>query len=311
MGIKFGMSFETDVSWDDLLALSQELDRNSNFDHIWVTDALVGREPDGPRLEAWPALAALARETSRLRLGVMVTGNVYRHPAVLAKMATTVDHISGGRLEFGIAAGWPGESERFGISFYSARERAERLDEAVQLVKLLWTQPRPEFRGRYYQLDQPPYAPPNVQRPHPPILVGGGGEKRTLRTVARYADAANAGDDAGTTPEEFRRKNDVLDAHCRDVGRDPSTIRRTTEIMLFLNDDPAFQQRVVDGIVSGLGRTEQDAPRTILLGSVEDVKAGIGEFIDAGAQEFIVWQLPRIHVKSLMRFSDEVIPAFR
>lgn len=308
MSIKFGFNFETDVSWEELLRVSQELDRNSNFDHVWVTDGLVGRDPDGPRLEAWTALAALAQATSRLRLGVMVTGNVFRHPAVLAKMATTVDHVSGGRLEFGIGAGFPGEVRL--VPFPSTKERLDRLEEAVRLIKLLWTEPRPTFEGRYYRLDAAPYSPANVQQPHPPVLIGGGGEKRTLRIVAEHADKANL----EGTPEEVRHKFEVLDEHCRAVGRDPATIVRTLEIILFLNDDPAFQQRVVEGLMAspeGLGRSAEDARRFVLLGSADHVRAQIEEFIGLGVQEIILWQYPQLHMKSLRRFSEEVIPAFR
>ena len=197
--------------------------------------------------------------------------------------------------------------QAFAIPFYTVRERLERLDEAVQVIKLLWTQPRPTFQGRYYQLDEPPYNPPNIQQPHPPILVGGGGEKHTLRTVARYADAANV----SGTPEDVRHKYDVLEHHCREAGRDYSSIRRTIQVPLFLSDDPAFQQRVVQGVVSYRGGSEEDARRSVLMGSVDDVKAGVQAFADAGVQEIIVAQFPRFHRDSLLRFSREVIPAFR
>jgi alkanesulfonate monooxygenase SsuD/methylene tetrahydromethanopterin reductase-like flavin-dependent oxidoreductase (luciferase family) len=223
-------------------------------------------------------------------------------------MATTVDQISGGRLEFGLGGAWHTyEHEAFAIPFHTTKERLERLDEAVQVIKLLWTQTRPTFQGRYYQLDQPPYNPPNVQQPHPPILIGGGGEKRTLRTVAKYADATNV----SGTPEEVRHKYDVLEGHCKEVGRDFSEIRRTIQVPLFLNEDPAFQQRVVQGMVSFRGGTEEEARRSVLMGSVEDVKNGVQGFVDAGVQEIIVAQFPRFHRESLLRFSQEVIPAVR
>src|SRR5206468_729705 len=147
---------------------------------------------DGPHFEGWTTLAALAMATERVRIGTLVTANTYRHPAVLAKMATTVDHIPRGRLEFGLGAAWHAyEHEVYGIPFHTARERLERLEESARAIKLLWTEPRPKFEGKYYQLHEPPYNPPNVQQPYPPLLIGGGGEKRTLRTVARYADACN------------------------------------------------------------------------------------------------------------------------
>jgi alkanesulfonate monooxygenase SsuD/methylene tetrahydromethanopterin reductase-like flavin-dependent oxidoreductase (luciferase family) len=187
------------------------------------------------------------------------------------------------------------------------RERLERLDESAHLIKLLWTEPRPKFEGKYYQLNEPPYNPPNVQQPHPPFLIGGGGERRTLRTVARYADVSNV----QGTPEQVQHKFEVLAQHCRDAGRDPSEIRRTIQVMLFLNDDPAFQQRVVQGVMAFRGGTEDEARRSVLMGSVEDVRAGVQSFIDAGVQEIFLQQFPRTHRESLLRFSKEVIPAFR
>ncbi len=312
--MKFGVqATQAGASWDELLSLWQELDGDSNFDHLWLMDHFVtgmgvATGSEGPCMEGWTALAALAQATSRVRLGIMVTGNTYRHPAVLAKMATTVDQISDGRLEFGIGGAWHTyEHEAFAIPFHTTKERLERLDEAVQVIKLLWTQTRPTFQGRYYQLDQPPYNPPNVQQPHPPILIGGGGEKRTLRTVAKYADATNV----SGTPEEIRHKYDVLEGHCKEVGRDFNEIRRTIQVPLFLNDDPAFQQRVVQGMMAFRGGTEEEARRSVLMGSLDEVKNGVQAFADAGVQEIIVAQFPRFHRNSLIRFSQDVIPAFR
>jgi F420-dependent oxidoreductase-like protein len=312
--MKFGMqATQAGVSWDELLSLWQELDSDSAFDHLWLMDHFVTGMgtpfgADGPCMEGWTALAALAQATSRVRLGIMVTGNTYRHPAVLAKTATTVDHISGGRLEFGIGAGWHiFEHEAFAIPFYTTRERLERMDEAIQVVKLLWTQSRPKFDGRYYQLDQPPYSPPNVQQPHPPILIGGGGEKRTLRTAAKYADAVNV----MGTPDELRHKFQVLEQHCKDVGTDYSIIRRTIMLPLFLNEDPAFQQRVVQGFVAARDCSEEDARSSVLMGSIDEVRTQVQTFVDAGAQEIILSQFPRFHRDSLLRFAQEVVPAFK
>lgn len=313
-GIKFGaVPNQSGVTWHDLLAVWEDLDRDSDFDHLWLMDHFVtgfgtAFGADGPCLEGWTALAALAQVTSRVRLGILVTGNTYRHPAVLAKQATTVDHISGGRLELGIGAAWHTyEHEAFALPFYTTRERLERLDEAVQVIKLLWTQPQPVFQGRYYQLNEPPYNPPNIQQPHPPILIGGGGEKRTLLTVAKYADASNI----GGTAEEVAHKFAVLDQHCRDVGRDPATIRKTVQVPLFLNDDPAFKQRVLQGMSVARGISEDVAARSLLIGSVDEIKQQVQGYVDAGAQELMLAQFPRIHAEGLRRFSAEVIPAFR
>lgn len=314
MAMRFGVQTgQGNVSWEELVSLWQELDRDSGFHHLWVVDHFVPglgspAEAERPHLEGWTALAALAMATSRVRIGVLVSGNTYRHPAVLAKMATTVDHISGGRLEFGIGAAWHAyEHKVYGIPFPSVRERLERLDEAVHLIKLLWTEPRPAFEGRYYRLERPPYSPPNVQQPHPPITVGGGGERRTLRTAAKYADASNV----SGTPEEVRRKWAVLERHCREVGRDPATIRRTIQAPLFLTDDPALQQRAVQGVAAFRGVSEEEARRSILVGSPEEIRAQVQAYAEAGVQEIIVAQFPRFHRESLLRFSREVIPAFQ
>jgi len=314
MTIKFGaVPNQSGVTWDELLAIWQELDRSSNFESLWLMDHFVtgfgtAFGSEGPCLEGWTALAALAQATSRVRLGIMVTGNTYRHPAVLAKQATTLDHISGGRLELGIGAAWHAyEHEAFAIPFPSVKERLERLEEAVQLIKLLWTQPLPKMEGTYYQLNAPPYNPPNVQQPHPPILIGGGGEKKTLRIVARYADATNV----QGTPEEVKHKFEVLDEHCKEIGRDPATIRRTIQAPLFMTDDDAFRQRVIGGMSAATGRTPEEAARSLLIGSVEEIKAKVQEYVEAGVQEFMLALWPRFHRDSLLRFSEEVIPAFR
>ena len=312
--IKFGaVPNQSGVTWDELLAMWQELDRDSNFESLWLMDHFVtgfgtAFGSEGPCLEGWTALAALAQATSRVRLGIMVTGNTYRHPAVLAKQATTLDHVSGGRLEFGIGAAWHTyEHEAFAIPFPAVKERLERLEEAVHLIKLLWTQPLPKMEGEYYQLNAPPYNPPNVQEPHPPILIGGGGEKKTLRIVARYADAANV----SGTPEEVQHKFEVLEEHCKEIGRDFSTIRRTIQAPLFMTDDDAFKQRVIGGMSAAMGRTPLEAERSLLIGNVEEIKARVEEFIDAGVQEFMLALWPRFRRDALLQFSQEVIPAFR
>ena len=303
MTTTFGYCVEAAIDWDELVDLATELDRNSRFDSLWVSDALVANGlPDWPRLDAWTALAAVAHTTSRLRLGVLVSGNAYRHPALLAKIVTTIDRISGGRVQLGIGAGWPGENRRYGIDFWSRRERLERLEEAVQVIKLLWTQERPTFTGRYYALDGPPYSPKNVQQPHPPILVGGGSDPM-LRAIARHADKASPMIDAA------QAKAKVV-AYCGEIGRDPAEIRWVGGGSLFLDDDAAMQKRAAAYGAQLYGGTEEDTMRGDLFGSLEKVKAGVGRQLDSGMDEIVVFQLPQVHLKSLLRFSDKVIPSF-
>ncbi|MCH8813933.1 MAG: TIGR03560 family F420-dependent LLM class oxidoreductase [Chloroflexi bacterium] len=313
--MKFGVqASQSQMAWPDLLSLWQDLDRSSTFDSLWLMDHFVtgtGQAfgAEGPCLEGWTALAALAQATSRVRLGIIVSGNTYRHPVVLAKQATTVDHISNGRLEFGIGGAWHVyEHQAYGIPFYTTGERLKRLDEAVQLIKLLWTEDSPTFEGDYYGLDEPPYNPSNVQKPHPPIMIGGGGEKRTLLTAAKYGDASNV----QGTPEEVAHKWDVLSSHCESVGRDFNTIRRTIQTVLFLTEDPAFQERVIQGVKSLRGASsDEEARKSVLMGSPEQVVDQIKAFEAVGVQEIVLAQFPSVHQKSLMRFSEEVIPAFR
>ncbi len=186
-------------------------------------------------------LTALAQATQRLRLGVLVTGIHYRHPAVLANMASALDIVSGGRLELGVGAGWnEEESGAYGIELGSMKERFDRFEEACQVLTSLLSQESTDFDGAYYQLKDARNEPKGPQRPHPPICIGGSGEKRTLKITARYADHWNF---VGGPPEEFARKRDVLAAHCADIGRDPSEIRLSSHLRL--SSDRAYQQ-VID-----------------------------------------------------------------
>src|SRR5205809_2874455 len=202
----------------------------AGFDHCWCMDhfATLGGRDDGPIFEAWALLAAMAVATSRTRVGCAVTGNTYRHPAVLAKAAVTVDHLSGGRLECGIGAGWAeNEHAMLGLEFGTRNDRADRLEESVQIIRSLWTQPRTTFEGKHYRLQDAVAEPKPMQQPHPPIWIGGSGPKRTLRITAEYADVWNA---AGGSPEEVSASSAILDQHCADVGRDPSQIRRPVQV---------------------------------------------------------------------------------
>lgn len=201
----------------------------AGFDHVWAFDHLnpIFSEEEGVVWEGWTLLTAMATLTRRVRIGLMVTGNTYRHPGLLAKMATTVDHLSDGRLEFGIGAGWAEEEHTMlGLEFPGVRERIERLDEACEVARLLWTGERVDFEGRYYRLENAVHNPPPVQRPGPPLWIGGGGERRTLRVVARHADVWNI---IGGHIDDAVRKSEVLDRHCEEVGRDPGEIRRSVQ----------------------------------------------------------------------------------
>jgi F420-dependent oxidoreductase-like protein len=224
LGIKLSPQ---DCTIEDLRAVWRIADE-AGFDHLWGFDHFnpIFADVAGNVFEGMSLLAAMAEATSRVRIGLMVAGNTYRHPGVLAKMATTIDHLSGGRLEFGLgASGAEIEHTMLGIPFYTAGERIGRLGEALTVCRKLWTEEPASFNGRYYTLTNAVANPKPLQRPHPPIWVGGAGEKLTLRVVAEHADIWNV---IGSV-EEVVRKAAVLDQHCADRGRDPAEIKRSVQ----------------------------------------------------------------------------------
>jgi F420-dependent oxidoreductase-like protein len=227
------------TTYDAMLEVWRDADRTPAFEHAWLFDhfAPIQGDLDGPCFEGWTLLAALAAQTSRLRLGLMVAGNTYRHPAVHAHMAATVDVISNGRLEFGVGAGWNEyEHQSMGIPLYMPGERIRRLGEACEITRRLWTQPLTDFEGRYYHFSQARCEPKPIQQPYPPFVIGGAGEQLTLRVVARYADVWNF---TPTDVENFHHKVRVLHEHCAAVGRDPAQIEISVQARVNYDDLPA------------------------------------------------------------------------
>jgi F420-dependent oxidoreductase-like protein len=266
-----------DVTYDEILTVWREADAIESIEHAWLFDhfAPINGHLDGPCLEGWTLLAALAAETKRLRLGLMVTGNTYRHPAVLAKIAATVDVISNGRLDLGIGAGWNVyEHESMGIPLYPPGERIRRFGEACAIIKSLFTEHLTTFDGRYYQLKDARCEPKPIQKPYPPFVIGGSGEQLTLRVVAEYAQVWNFG---GTDPEQFKHKVRVLHEHCAAVGRDPSEIALSIQIQVFPDD----LQKTIDTVQS---------------------------LVDAGANHIILNFRPPIPAGIVARVAEEVIP---
>jgi len=225
------------TSWNDLREFWSAADDMEIFESGWLFDHFYpipqpGRDfqPDGPCLEGWSVAAAMAALTTRLRLGVLVTGVHYRNLGVLAKMIATIDNISNGRLEIGLGAGWNElESAAFGIQLGDPAERSDRLEESCEALNLLLTQETTSYQGRYQHLVEARCNPASVQRPRPPFVIGGNGERRTLRTAARFADHWNF---LGLPPDGFARKRDILYGHCADVGRDPSEITLSSHAWL-------------------------------------------------------------------------------
>jgi F420-dependent oxidoreductase-like protein len=240
------------TTYEDMLKIWQEADAEPTLEHAWLFDhfyPIIG-DPTGPCLEGWTVLAAFAAVTKRIRLGLMVTGNTYRHPAVLANIASTVDVISKGRLDFGIGAGWnEQEHSAYGIELYKTGERIRRLGEACEVIKRLFTEKSTTFEGKYYQLKDAYNEPKPIQKPYPPFVIGGGGEKLTLRIVAQYANIWNI---PGGSVEEFKRKSAILDEHCVAIGRDPQEIQRSIQVAINPADLGETRKTAGDMIEAGV-----------------------------------------------------------
>lgn len=287
-------------SFDDVLELARHAER-TGWDGVWFADHFMpdGEDTSGPTLECWGVLGALARETERVRIGSLVCGNTYRHPAVLAKTASTVDIASGGRLVLGIGAGWQENEHRaYGIEFFTTSVRLDRLAEACEVIRSLIHNPRTTFEGRHYRLVDAPLEPKPTGPL--PLLVGGGGERRTLRITARFADEWNV----WATPEVLAAKSEVLARHCEDVGRDPATIARSTQALVFFTDTDADADRLAEQI-----------PMPVLAGTTQRIIDTVGRYRDAGADELIVPDFTLGtgpgRLEAYDRFAEEVIPAFR
>jgi F420-dependent oxidoreductase-like protein len=296
--MRFGYWPNPSAEWSDLVVLAQHAEA-SGWDGLWFADHFMpnARDNGGPTHESWTVLAGLAALVPRLRLGHMVSGNTYRHPAVVAKMAASIDLISGGRFILGLGAAWQeNEHQAYGIPFGTTGERLRRLEEACQVVTGLLRQERTTFRGKYYQVEDAPLSPRPVQ-PRLPLMIGGGGEQVTLRIVARHADEWNV----WGTPEVLAQKQAILDRHCAAVGRDPQAIRRTAAVMLAFDADPS---------ASAAGG------RPLLAGDGAAMRATVQRFVDVGVGELIIPDFnlgpdPEGKIAALDRFRDEVISAFR
>ena len=308
-GLFTSMGMQT---WEDVRDLWRHSEA-TGWDVACVTDHFMPntRDREGAMLESWSTLAALAALVPRIRVGTIVLGNTYRHPAVVAKMAAQVDIISGGRLVLGLGAGWQeNEHEAYGIPFHTMRERLERLDEACQVMRALWTQRRSDFAGRYYRLADAPLDPKPVQTPHPELMIGGGGERVTLRIVAQHADHWNV----WGGPKVLARKGAVLDEHCGAVGRDPKAITRSGNMALLITDSKAEVEQLADTIATRMGRHAADARDTCLAGTPKQIRERLHELRAAGVGVLFIptlfRPLPDLR-RDLDRFIAEIAPEFR
>jgi F420-dependent oxidoreductase-like protein len=308
--VRFGIQTPQEgVAYDALAAHWREADA-LGFDSIWVDDHFyaVVRPQHEPQMESWTLLAALARETQRIGIGILVTCNSYRSPALVAKMAATVDVLSGGRLIHGMGSGWfQSEYEGYGYEFPPVPVRLAQLDESLRLQKLLFTEERPSFSGKWYRLQEAWCSPKPIQKPHPPILIGGGGERVLLRLVARHADIWNNGGDLA----EFRKKLEVLRGHCATERRDYDAIEKSWFGNVIVDADGARARARLERVAGAWGMAPEQMAARALAGTPEEVVARVREYVALGVTHFI-GMFGRVEdLRSTRLFAERVLPHFR
>ncbi len=281
---------------------------NSGFDSFWVMDHFhqisgVGNRQD-PMLEGWTTISVLAGLTSRIKLGTLVTGIIYRHPSVLAKMGATLDVLSKGRLFMGIGAAWnQEESLAYSIPFPPNKERLLRLEEAIQIIRKMWTEePAATFNGKYYQINHAYCNPKPIQKPSPPIMVGGSGERYTLKIIAKYADACNL---FGST-ETVKRKLSILREHCKSVGRDYDSILKTKLGLIVIDNDKKMIEKRLQQIISN-GIPAERVREFVIYGTLDDVLKQIELLEEVGIQYLIVDLEPYREPEALEVFGNTIV----
>ena len=289
--------------YEAMTRVAKAADALPGYDSVWVYDHFHPIPTPVPAtvFECWTITAALARDTQRVNVGQMVTCNGYRNPALLAKMASTVDVLSHGRLYCGLGAGWyEHEWRAYGYGFPETRERMRAFREGVEIVYRMWTEDQPRYAGEHYTIAEPINEPKGARKPHPALWIGGGGERVTLKLVARYADACNIGGD----PETLRHKFAVLREHCDKVGRDYDNIIRSTSL------EDVVLLRPGEDRESAVQRANS-ATGVSFAGTTDQLAARIQALVDAGVN-YVILSFPRLAYdhEPLRRFADEVIPRF-
>ncbi|HEY4387672.1 MAG TPA: LLM class F420-dependent oxidoreductase [Ktedonobacteraceae bacterium] len=271
------------------------------FESVWLVDHFhtIPRPAQEITFESWTTTAAVARDTKRIRIGQLVTCNGYRNPALLAKMASTVDVLSHGRLNFGIGAGWfEHEYRAYGYEYPDAPDRLRLLREAVQVILAMWTQEEAVFEGKHYQVRGAINQPKGVQKPHIPLLIGGGGEKVTLKLVAQYGDACNVNGDL----ETIKRKFAAIKEHCETIGRDYESIRRTVTAVCSIGEtDEEARGKIPAGLLN------RPVTAGALIGNPETIRTRLLELEEVGVQEVILGFTEIPHTDTLRFFAEEFI----
>ncbi|MFZ9383498.1 MAG: LLM class F420-dependent oxidoreductase [Ilumatobacteraceae bacterium] len=296
-----------EAKWSRTVTVARLADE-LGYDSLWLYDHFhnVPRPAHETVFECWTTLAALSQVTSRIRLGQMVGCNSYRNPALLAKITSTLDVVSGGRLEWGIGAGWyENEYRAYGYDFPKPKDRIGMLKETVEIVRSMWSERETTYKGKYYELVRANCDPKPLQKPRPPILVGGGGEQLTLRVVAELADCSNF----GGTLDQWIRKRATLLRHCERVGRDPGEIRLTWSPEVFVRRTRA---EIEAAGARSLWAEDVDSWRAgNLVGTPDEVADKVGRYVAAGCRGFIPWCSDYPETESLELFATEVVPRFR
>jgi F420-dependent oxidoreductase-like protein len=279
------------------------------FDSIWVYDHFhtVPRPVEETVFEAWTITAALTRDTQRVNVGQMVTCNGYRNPALLAKMASTVDVMSHGRLYCGVGAGWyEHEWRAFGYDFPETRARMRAFREAVEIITKMWTEEAPTFKGEYYSIDRPINQPRGARQPHPTLWIGGGGEQVTLKLVAKYADACNVGNG---DPATIRQKLAVLRGHCEALGRNYDEISRSTTMNVFVLKPGEDPEQATEKARRAVGMSYGDMARSAVIGTPEQIVERVRSVVDAGAN-YVIFYMARLAYdhEPLHILAKEVLP---
>ena len=289
-------------AYETMTRVAQTADE-CGYESVWLVDHFhtVPQPLQEVTFEAWTSTAALARDTKRVRIGQMVTCNNYRNPALLAKMASTVDVLSHGRLNFGIGSGWfEHEYHAYGYEFPDAPERLRQLREAVQVILAMWTQEEAVFEGKYYQVRGAINQPKGVQKPHIPLLIGGGGEKVTLKMVAQFGDACNVSGDLVTLEQKFS----VLKQHCEAVGRDYNSIHRTVGTFCIIGDTDEHAQALIP---EAWKARSESIINDSLVGTIDTIRERIAAYEAVGVQELQLIFPDAVQLDSIRRFAKEFI----
>ena len=312
--IRFGLqAAQQQISIEELKSVWKEAEA-LGFDTLWVNDHLLASvgPSEGSELEAWTLLAAMATVTSKVKIGAMVSNNTFRHPAILAKMATTVDHLSNGRLVLGIGAGWfEREHQAYGITFPSVKDRTKALGESLEVITKLWAaEPTASFKGEYYTITDAPFMPKPVQKPHPPIMIGGIGEKRVLPLVAKYAQMWNI---PNLEPDKIAEKGKILEEACKKVGRNCAEIEWSYLTPLYIKADPSSAQSLLETLAKLRNITTDEARKSILIGDPAAIRQQVQAYVDAGVTHIIInLRKPGLFDLDAVRlFAKEVMPHFR